>query len=566
MRTAHRAVGAARRAWRLAPVAGALVLALAACGFLEDLVPPPKSPPEPLPGGSCRDLPLTPSGAAAVPLGTWAAPGLPSGELVASQVRLPVAAAAPAAAGTSPAGPGEWQNRYPAPRTYFGFACDGLVGAVWQSASAGEVMVALFSADLARGSSWSLPGGGERLLAATFGAGRLYYLTLAPGGTTEEEVAATLTLRAYTFGAPAESAAAAVSLDTSRQGLNMIASGDVRPWEGHSALAYSRGQLALVLSRLMHRSSDGLNHQGGVAATFDADTLTQTSLLGQTSGHSFGTYLTAAEGGGFLAIDHGDNYPRGVNLHRIAVGSKTSRVVYTFKTEHGTTATSPAGVSYPVYEEISGGGTTYYRWSNDNNVYGELGAVLEFDDGLLVVFVGEPDPDGRALRNERAAGYLTDPRDIGNVKVRADFQAAPYGEANVVTDDLVLSGGPGSVTESGGFYDFNGGWAPQRNAGLRWLTSYPDVDAGNASRLKAVRAGDDAGLLLWETWTPTTYTGTWFALVDKAGRLLTAPTPLGAAGAVRLARSDDPFVHDGSAYLFDGSGTDLVVTVVAGDL
>ena len=35
------------------------------------------------------------------------------------------------------------------------------------------------------------------------------------------------------------------------------------------------------------------------------------------------------------------------------------KLVYTFKTKHGTQANSPAGVAYPVYQEISGGDDTW---------------------------------------------------------------------------------------------------------------------------------------------------------------------------------------------------------------
>jgi len=72
-------------------------------------------------------------------------------------------------------------------------------------------------------------------------------------------------------------------------------------------------------------------------------------------------------------LRQGDNFPRGVNLHRFPIdgvwSGKPSRVVYNFKTRHGDKPTSPAGKSYPYYGDISGGGKNFYKWSNDNDVY-----------------------------------------------------------------------------------------------------------------------------------------------------------------------------------------------------
>ena len=214
-----------------------------------------------------------------------------------------------------------------------------------------------------------------------------------------------------------------------------------------------------------------------------------------------------------------------------------------------------------MYEEISGA-TTYYQWSNDNNVYGEIGTVLEYDDGYLVTFIGEPDENGRALRNDRATNYVGDARNVGMVKVVSDFSAVSSGARNVVPDELVLSGGPGSVTETGGFYNFGGGWDEQRNAGLRWITANTDQSAQNASRLTAVKVWDDAALLLWETWTATEYVETNFAVIDTLGGVLVPPTSLGTAGRVRLSRSDDALTIGDHVFLFDGRGLNLQLTVL----
>ena len=95
-----------------------------------------------------------------------------------------------------------------------------------------------------------------------------------------------------------------------------------------------------------------------------------------------------------MAVDLGDNYPRGVHLHRFPNGNGDAtpgrishRVVYEFKTRHGTTPTSPANVEYPPYPEISTTEQQFYKWSNDNDVYTELAhpGVIYTDDGNMLV-------------------------------------------------------------------------------------------------------------------------------------------------------------------------------------
>lgn len=48
-------------------------------------------------------------------------------------------------------------------------------------------------------------------------------------------------------------------------------------------------------------------------------------------------------------MDLGDNYPRGINCWNFDSTTTTSKTVYSFKTRHGDTPKSPAGVTYPAY-------------------------------------------------------------------------------------------------------------------------------------------------------------------------------------------------------------------------
>ena len=369
----------------------------------------------------------------------------------------------------------------------------------------------------------------EVLAAATSDPdGNLYVLHIQPGNGTPNDVRQAWLIKSDADGNELTRA----TVDTSREGLNMTIFGSHQDADNHGTLKWSNGKLGLMLTRTMTQSDDGLNHQGGIAAVFDADTLDRVAFHGQTSGHSFSNFLTVDGDGRFLGIDLGDNYPRGVHLHRFTDSSIASRVVYTFKTAHGTSATNPAGNTYPAYPEISQGGQSFFQWSNDNATYTEIAGVVETESGLAVAFATERSE----LDNGRATETLNDPRDVALVLVRPDFEMASRGDGgNVITDDLVVS--EGAPPTDGGFYGFNGGWHNQRNAGVVWLTDYPDTSQ-NATRLKVHPHGDDL-FLIWERWSGDTYDETFAMTVTPSGETVVPPTALD--GRVRLGFREDLF-------------------------
>jgi len=433
-------------------------------------------------------------------------------------------------------GPNSFQGRYGQARKFFlGF--DAVLkknAIVWQNQTNNQIN--LTKTTKTSRSTVLLPNTQNELLAAaTFDDdGNLYYLTIQ-SGNGKPNTARTATLyKTNTAGTLLLSS----YLDTSNSatGLNMV------EFFPTASLKYSNGLLGLMLGRTMLQSNDGLNHQGGIAVVFNADTLAQLKNWGQTSGHSFGNVLTRNSANEFVAIDLGDNYPRGVNLHRFTQTSKNAKLVYAFKTQHGTSPTSPAGVTYPLYDDISTSTTSYYKWSNDNNTYTELGGVVENADGYSVFFIGEPDANKLALNNARVGGYLNDARDIGMVKVARNFTNASS------LSSIVLSPG---ITENGGFYTFGGGWTAQQNVGVTWLMNYKNKDLKNASRLKAVKLAENKILLLWEVWTPSSYVNTYAMTVDSLGnKLITAPIALGSH--LRLSPSDDPLLIGNNVYIVSG--------------
>jgi len=439
-------------------------------------------------------------------------------------------------------GPDSHANIYSLTRQFFLVYDSGQLGIVWQDKATSKIYLTWLGQDLKSRNTVSLSNANDYDLAAVAydNNGHIYYLSIQSGnGVKEGEVARGANL--YKANAQGNNLRIQ-SLDTSKSGMNITIFGN----QNVASLHYFNGQLGLIVSRTMHKSSDGLNHQGAISLVFDAENITQLKNHGQTSGHSFESLLTHNSQGEFLGIDLGDNYPRGINLHTFTANKDTSRVVYTFKTRHGTKATSPAGASYPVYSEISGGSETFYQWSNDNRTYTELGGVIQSQQGYSVIFAGEPDSQASALNNARTDSNLVDARNIGIVQVVNDI-ASTSSNGTEINDELIISKGN---TETGGYYTFGGKFAKQRNTGVVWLTNYNDKNQNNVSRLKTVKLADNNLLLLWEIWTPNSYVNTYAMKISPSGKKLSEIVELGTQ--VRLNRRDDILVIDNKVYFVAG--------------
>lgn len=275
------------------------------------------------------------------------------------------------------------------------------------------------------------------------------------------------------------------AIDTTRGAFNLWSYGG--RWHGN--MVYSKGTLGLVLPRTMYRSRDGLRHQSAIAVMFSAKTLDVTRMLGTTSSHSMGNILTLGAKGDFLALDLGDNYPRGLHLHRLTSSSKASQVVFTYKTAHATRARNGS----PRYEEISKDGKVFYKWSNDNATYSELGAVVERRSHYEVIFSTDRSVEGRVLDNSRAFRGCDDPRNLALLRVR---KALGKGRGSVIADSVMASLPKGSKAEEGGFFDFSGRWSAQRVPGVFWLTDYGPGESAHAPQ--ACEREDGSLLVLWE--------------------------------------------------------------------
>ena len=447
------------------------------------------------------------------------------------------------------AGPAVHANRYGQNRRFFPVFDAGRPGILWQAPASRKLYVSWFSKTFDSVETLELTGMEKTALASATsdGEGTLYYVTVSE---SSKVAAGTQEVTLHRCGRDGKSHESN-PIDASKKGLNIFSFGSAKSMSNDSALRYSKGQLGLMIARKMHKSGDGLNHQGAISVVLDAAKMTVVKNHGQSSGHSFESFLTVAQDGRFLAVDLGDNYPRGVHLHRFDGKSRKSRVVHTFKTKHGTSAKNPAGKTYPAYKELTGS-KPYYQWSNDNSTYTEVGAVAETDKAFVVVFACENDQ----LDNAKATSMHNAPRNLGMVLVRKDFENASKGKGSaVVTDDLVLSKGD-SVT--GGYYSFSGKWMPQRVNGVKWLTSY-DSKEKNASRVKVSARQDGKIALFWEQWAAKSYVESFAMVLDGDGEVAVAPTSLGKK--LRLNRRDDPFVHEGNIVHVSGNAKAKTLTL-----
>ena len=410
-------------------------------------------------------------------------------------------------------------------------------GVIWQDKKSLAIYLTRLRNDLQDSSSISLattrPG---RLLAACADpAGNLYYLLAREKGDAE-------LIELVKTDANGKLIARIIP-DTTPQNLNLF-SVDTR--YAAAELAWSNGQICMMLMRTMHKSADGLNHQGGIAVLFDAGDLHQIKNLGQTSGHSFDNLLSVNTAGEFIGIDLGDNYPRGINLHRFTDKKKSSRVIYTFKTAHASRPTSPSGKTYPPYPEISTPEKTYYKWSNDNGTYTELGGIVETARGYMVVFAGEKSPEGRVLDNSRIGGTTQDMRNIGLVIAVKEFHTVPS-QGNVVPDQLLLTKG---ATESGGFYTFGGTWSEQRATGIVWLTDYTSEQGTTARHIKATPLNNGNILILWQTHQKDGLYDNWGMTVTADGKPSQGPFKL--PQQLELNRRDAVMTDGNRVYCVSG--------------
>lgn len=400
---------------------------------------------------------------------------------------------------------------------------DGSIGVAWQDQSGNRISVTTINAD-ANVSSIQMPYASGTLAGITRSSDNYYYITVGnsnnPGISFMKTDIRGKVLKKRT-------------LSNSKMKFNVYNFGG-----NVMSLLYADDRIGMVMGRTMQKSSDGLNHQGSIAAVFNAKDLATVKNFGQNSGHSFDSRIIH-DGHSFVTIDLGDNYPRGIIIHKISDTGKAGRVIYTYKTAHGKRPS-------PYRRGLAAG-----KWSNDNRTYTELGAVLPGERGYMVLFSSE-----KSHENTRANGTLNESRNIGMVLVNKDFEKHPQ-KSRIVTDKIVIS--KGESTPEFGYYSFDGKYYPQKNVGVIWLTNYLDLRKENASRIKAASLGEGKYIALWEKWTENSYVSTHALLFNEAGDKLSSIVDLG--NTMRLHPGDIVLAKDKRIYWVTGTGGTLELNI-----
>lgn len=446
-------------------------------------------------------------------------------------------------------GPDSLKNAWGTNRMHFFFPVSNGYSITYQDQINGKIYLILLNQKFEFISEKQLAVSNKELLIAASSdqLERIFLLTAESG---EKPINVTRKVSIYNFNREAKRMNYSI-LDSGPTGLNVAVAGEIGGIVPNiSDMKISGNRIGVILSRRMHRGNDGLNHQGAIAFIIDAETLKLVKNLGQTSGHSFGNHLIVMKNGDFAALDLGDNYPRGLHLHRFNETNRVSRVVFTFKTAHGTQPKSPAGKSYPLYQEISSGAAKYYQWSNDNKTYTESAGLVETPDGFAVVFATEDPPlDNRMTENSHNA-----PRNLKMMEVIKNIDEAPQ-SGEVVSDKLVITPGEGGKAV---FYDFNGGKNEQQNRGNVNITNYNSLDQ-NVSRPMIARVGENQILVLWEEWGKDRYNNTYGAVFDDHGKILKKPESM--ENFIRLNRNGDLIFVPGGAVHITGISTDHALEI-----
>lgn len=332
--------------------------------------------------------------------------------------------------------------------------------------------------------------------------------------------------------------------DTSEAGFNIAnyGAGMGQSQFSSASLVYKNGLLAFMVGRTMH----GEHHQSAIIVVLNALDLSIRRNHGQAASHSLGNMIIPSNEDDFLAIDIGDNFPRGISLYRFNAETRDGRLIYSVKTHHAESEREIGGKKTPVYAEISEPNRKFYQWSNDNTPYCELDGINETKDGIAVFFTGEPDDAGKSLNNRRAREVLNDARNLGFIYLKKDF----------TKPDSILSEG---ITEKGGFYTFIGTYSEQENKGIKWLTNFHDLNKQNVSRVKTVSLNDQQIFILYENWTKDNHISTQLNIFDPTKESMLVSENIGPY--MPFTWRQDLYIEDNQIYVPTGSLVDSKIEI-----
>jgi hypothetical protein len=390
---------------------------------------------------------------------------------------------------------------------------DGGISIVWQSPAGGGLFLTRVRGDLSH-STAPLPRSlGRSSNAARDGEGNFHYVTYTAGSNPR-----VILVKTSADG----SELASSEQNTTPAGLNIAAMSDY--WDS-VRLTCTGGRLCVIYGRGMDNG-----HQGSIVVTYATSNLALVRNHGQNSSHSFDSRVVP-DGTDFINLSLGDNYPRGLVLHKVRPTSMPGKVIYTYKTAH-----YPDGLA-----------------SNDNKTYTELGDLVASPEGYGAIFSSEAGTD-----NAQATGAMNEARNVGYLLVSRSFETIAQTEY-IVPPSMILS--PGADSPLFGFHDFGGRYVRQQYRGVRWLTTYTDKNTENASRPKMIVLANGR-LILWEKWTPSSYVSTQGTLIDALGNPLVDTTEL---AGLRLSDGDSAVRSDDRVHGITSNGRELEWSILETD-
>ncbi len=431
------------------------------------------------------------------------------------------------------------QNNSSKNKSLFSFISkDSTLGLIWQDIESNSIHLTEIDNNLLSAKTIEMPNPNGGFLAAATGnkKGEVFYVTIQDIKSNSSD----LILSKYNTNNKTHSKN---QLNTAQNAIDVN-------WfaKDVASLSYDKDTLLFAFSRTHHKSHDGLNHQSGTAILFESNSLNPLTYYGITTSHSFDNIAISDINGDFITVEMGDNYPRGLNFRRFQKNglSEQAKCLYTYKTAHKNFP-NINGKIFPAYNEISNSSMKYYKWSNDNNTYTELGNLIDTRDGYVLSFLGEPDPNGYSLNNKWMGGSY--PRNVGFVKVNRNYTKTG--------SESYLSKG---INETGGFFDYSGNWNVQNNYGVVWLTKYNEHSLESAKFLKNIKLNDNTLLFMWEKWHNGSYSTTIAQKTDYNGNAKGGLIDLGKS--IRLDRKNDLLVKDNTLFIFSSSNTEHKLGII----
>ncbi|MEK9701155.1 MAG: M66 family metalloprotease [Deltaproteobacteria bacterium] len=307
-----------------------------------------------------------------------------------------------------------------------------------------------------------------------------------------------------------------------------------------SSTAFNDGKIAISMSQNTPLDGNGVRHQFSRQIVLRASDGLVIDDFGATS-HSFDQRVVAnTKGSGFMGLDLGDVYPRGIVLKQ-----------WTGKALTGYQPKPGGGYDFGGKQwlkrnlnlfHIKGGqqtGGVHY-----NQVMTRLGNIAVGNNGYPVLFSTENSNNFEAVHNSSRNLVLVHVKDqTQDLDIDGKFVV----DGNADNKDYLSDSGFEDGTKS---LEVTTDAGKKTNNNLVWLTEYSDKDLYNAEKPKLAKIGPDRFVVLWESWTGNkpwpnnkgNYENTWAMVIDEFGNKIEEASNL---GTVRLERSSEVTVFQG---------------------